>query len=181
MISTEAEREALERLRAATGVTEGPMERHCLRCRRIAAEYARRRGWVLDGELLTVASILHDIGLYPAVSSGGVYTAEGADLARSILPGFGWSDDRVERCAAAIDRHHDLRRQLDHGTEAEALRRADLIDVSGGLIRFGIDRVWLRRLFAEVPRRGLSAELRREVGRALKERPGTLPRIFLRP
>jgi HD superfamily phosphodiesterase len=39
------------------------MERHCLRCRHIAREIARRRGWTIDEELLTVAATLHDIGL----------------------------------------------------------------------------------------------------------------------
>jgi hypothetical protein len=33
LITTDVERDALARLRAATGVVAGPMERHCLRCR----------------------------------------------------------------------------------------------------------------------------------------------------
>jgi hypothetical protein len=181
LITTDVEREALARLREATGVVGGPMERHCLRCRHIAAEIARRRGWVIDGQVLTVAALLHDVGLYPSVASGGVYTADGAALARSMLREAGWSAERIERCAAAIDRHHDVRRQLNTaGAEAEALRLADLIDVSGGLVWVGVDRAWLRGLMREVPRRGLGAELAREVGRALRERPATLPRIFLR-
>ncbi len=181
LLESEAEREAVARLRAATGVTAGPTERHCLRCRRIAAELARRHGWVIDGEVLTVAAILHDIGLYPTVATGGVYTRDGADLARRLLPRYGWSSERIERCADVIDRHHELRNQLGRGPEVEALRRADLIDVSGGLVTFGVDRGWLRRLNASVPRAGFGAELAREVGRALRERPLTLPRIFMRP
>ena len=137
-------------------------------------------GGVIDGEVLTVAAILHDIGLYAAVSTGGVYTRDGADLARAMLPRYGWTEARIERCAEAIDRHHELRSQLARGPEVEALRRADLVDVSGGLIRFGVGRTWLRRLGGEVPRRGFARELAREVGRALRERPLTLPRIFLR-
>ena len=180
LVESEAEQDALDRLRSATGVRNGPMERHCLRCRRIAAELARMHGWVIDGEVLTVAAILHDIGLYAAVSTGGVYTREGADLARAMLPRYGWTEARIERCAEAIDRHHELRSQLARGPEVEALRRADLVDVSGGLIRFGVNRTWLRRLGGEVPRRGFARELAREVGRALRERPLTLPRIFLR-
>jgi hypothetical protein len=157
------------------------MERHCLRCRHVGAELARRRGWVIDGEVLTVASILHDIGLYPGASRGGVYTADGAALAREILPGHGWSAERVELCAEAIDRHHDLRPQRARGVEVEALRLADLIDLSGGLIALGIDRRWLRELNADVPRRGFARELARELGRAIRTRPLTLPQIFLRP
>jgi hypothetical protein len=156
------------------------MERHCLRTRAIAAEIAGRRGWAIDPEVLTVAAILHDIGLYPAVTRGGVYTADGAELAREILPGHGWSEERIERCANAIDRHHDLRSQRGLGNEVEALRLADLVDVSGGLIAYGLDRSWLRSLNAAVPRAGLAGELAREVGRALRERPLTVPQIFFR-
>jgi hypothetical protein len=180
LASTPAERLALSRLREATGVSNGAMERHCLRCRQIAARVAGSRGWVIDGEVLTVAAILHDIGLYPGVATDAAYTADGAALARAMLPEFGWSADRIQLCADAIDRHHDLRRQRARGAEVEALRLADLIDLSGGMIRFGLGRDGLRRLFAEVPRRGLYGELAREVGRAVRERPLTLPRIFLR-
>jgi HD superfamily phosphodiesterase len=175
-----AEREALSRLRTATGEIGGPMERHCLRCRHIAAELASRRGWIVDGEVLTVAAILHDVGLYPGVATGDAYVADGAALARAVLERHGWSPTRIELCAEAIDRRHELRRQQQRGVEIEALRQADLVDVSGGLLRFGLDREWLRSLRRVVPARGLAGELFREVGRALRERPLTLPRIFLR-
>jgi hypothetical protein len=75
---------------------------------------------------------------------GGIYTADGAKLAREMLPAHGWSEQRIARCADAIARH------------------------------------WLKNLSAAVPRRGLVTELAREVGRALGERPLTMPRIFWR-
>src|SRR5581483_1525743 len=90
LATTAAERDALAALRQATGAVNGPMERHCLRVRLMAAELALRREWQLDHEILTVASILHDIGLYPSVSRGGVYTADGAALARRLLTTHGW-------------------------------------------------------------------------------------------
>jgi HD domain-containing protein len=181
LAGTPATREALERLRAATLTSNGPMERHCLRCRHIAAEIGRRRGWAIDGELLTVAAILHDIGLYPAASRGGVYTADGAALAREILAQAGWEAARIERCAVAIDCHHDVRPQLSKGAEVEALRLADRVEITGGLLTAGLDRRWLAALARAVPRRGLVGELVREIGRALRERPTTMARIFLRP
>jgi len=180
LADTPAVADALARLRAAVGGAGGPMERHCLRARRIAAEICGRRGWAHDPELLTVAAILHDIGLYPAVTQGGVYTAEGAALARELLPAHGWSAVRIERCADAIDRHHELRPQRSRGNEVEALRLADLVELSGGLLTFGLDRRWLRSLNAAVPRSGLIGELGREVGRAVRERPLTMVRVFWR-
>src|SRR5581483_737357 len=127
------------------------------------------------------AAILHDIGLYPSVSRGGVYTADGAALARELLSRHGWDPARIERCARAIDAHHDVRPQLVASAEAETLRLADRVELSGGLLSAGLDRTWLRDLYRSVPRRGLVGELVREVGRALKERPLTVPRIFLPP
>jgi HD domain len=181
LATTDAVRDALARLRAATGSENGPMERHCLRCRHIAAEIARDRGWSTDQEVLTVASILHDIGLYPGASRGGVYTADGAALAREIGAAYGWESDRIELCADAIDRHHDVRPQTSRGAEVEALRVADRVELSGGLLTGGVGRAWLRSLYEEIPRKGMIGELVREVGRALRERPLTMPRIFLRP
>ncbi len=108
LANTDGARDALARLRAATGTVDGPMERHCLRCRHIAAEIAEERGWTIDDEVLTVAAILHDIGLYPTASRGGVYTADGAALAREIGAAHGWESQRIDRCADAIDRHHDV-------------------------------------------------------------------------
>jgi hypothetical protein len=180
LCDTPAGADALARLRHATGGTDGPMERHCLRVRHIAAEISGRRGWAIDPELLTVASILHDIGLYPEVTHGGVYTAEGAELAREILPAHGWSAERIETCAAAIDRHHELRPQRARGSEVEALRLADLVELSGGLLSFGLSRRWLRSLNAAVPRTGLVGELAQELSRAFRERPLTMPQIFWR-
>jgi putative nucleotidyltransferase with HDIG domain len=181
MAVTPAVSDALGALRAATARVEGPMERHCLRVRHIAAELARHRGWAIDGEVITVAAILHDIGLYPSASRGGVYTEDGAELAREMLRAHSWSTERIRRCAEAIDRHHELRSQLARGGEVEALRLADLVDLSGGLLTFGLDRRWLRSLNQTVPRQGLIAELTRELGRAFRQRPLTLPRIFWRP
>jgi hypothetical protein len=181
ILSTPAEGDALQRLRDASGSVDGPMERHCLRCRHLAARVAADRGWVLDGEVLTVAALLHDIGLYPPYASRSAsYVADGAALAREMLPAHGWSQERITRCADAIDRHHELRGQLRHGAEVEALRRADLIDVSGGLVRFGVGRDRLAALRAEVPRRGLYREIGRLLARALRARPATVPRIFVR-
>jgi HD domain len=177
---TPAGRDALGRLRSVARRADGPMERHCLRVRYIAAELAQRRGWAIDAELLTVAAILHDIGLYPGASRGGVYTADGAALAREMLAAHGWSPERAERCAEAIDRHHELRNQRGRGSEVEALRIADRVELGGGLVTGGLDRRWLRRLNQAVPRSGLLGELLREVGRALRERPLTVPRIFWR-
>ncbi len=176
--STGAERACLEQLRAAAGATDGPMERHCLRVDMLARAMAAERGVSLDEETLLCAALLHDIGLYPAASRGGVYTDDGAELARELLAPLGWSSERIELCADAISQHHALRSQSDRGIEVELLRCADLTDVSAGLVPHGLPRTTIREIFATVPRSGTYRHIGSLVGRALRERPVTVPQIF---
>jgi HD domain-containing protein len=180
LVSTPAELEALAALRSATGLENGAMERHCLRTLRIAEAIAEQRGWPIDLEVLVVASLLHDIGLYREVSTKGVYVEEGAIFAGEMLGRHGWDEDRRRRCMDAIERHHETRNQLERGGEVEALRRADLTEVTLGRVRHGLSKDWMDRLRKEVPTDGLVSELAREVGRNLLTRPLSMARIFRR-
>lgn len=179
-VKTGAEADALAAVREASGETDGPMERHGVRVFRTACELAARRGADVDREVLLVTGFLHDLGLYDSISRGGVYVKDGAEFASELVGKHGWSAERTKLCADAIERHHELRSQWDLGAEVELTRRADLVDVSNGLVRFGLPRTWLRDLSAEVPRDGTYREVARLLGHAVRERPLTLPRIFLR-
>ena len=178
---TDAEREALDRVRAMTGEADGPMERHGVRCFLICRRLADRAGKRVDEEVLLVAGLLHDMGLYEGASRGGVYVTDGRRYAEAMLEGReGWPADRIRLCGEAIERHHELRSQWAAGTEVELMRQADLIEVSCGLVDHGAGRGWLRGLWRAVPRDGIYPEVARIVGRALLERPATVPKIFIR-
>jgi hypothetical protein len=97
-----------------------------------------------------------------------------------LLAAEAWPAARLERLGDAIERHHELRPQFARGAEVELMRRADLVDVSQGLIRFGLEREWLRNLSRQVPRKGMMREIGRLVAVAARERPLTLPSIFIR-
>lgn len=177
---TEAERECLEEVRRLAGATGGPLENHNVRAFRIAERLAEARGLKIDREVLLCAAHLHDAGLYPGAASDAAYVEDGARLARRLLAKHDWPPARLKRCADAIERHHDVRPQWRRGVEVELLRRADLVDLSAGLVAFDADRRWVRSLGREVPRRGFYREIGRLLARAARERPGTLPRIFKR-
>ena len=178
---TATERDALARLREVVGERGGAMERHGLRCFLIGERLAARRGAEIDREVLFVAALFHDIGLYEQASSGGVYVSDGMEFAASFLAGReGWSVGRTRVCLDAIERHHELRPQWQAGVEVEVMRRADLTDLSRGLISHGAGREWLSQLWAAVPRDGTYREIGAMVLKAARERPATLPRIFLR-
>jgi len=91
LIGTEAEAAALEALRAATGETDGDMERHTVRQYLIAERIADMRGIPYDREVLLCASFLHDSGLYGAAGTG--------DVTSRILPAM-----RVERLSRSVGR-----------------------------------------------------------------------------
>jgi hypothetical protein len=175
---SDAERECLEEVRRLAGTTGGPLENHNVRVFRVAERLAERLGLKFDREVVLCAAQLHDVGLYPGAASAASYVEDGARLARRLLEPHDWPPARLKRCADAIERHHELRPQWKRGVEVELLRRADLVDVSGGLIALGAGRGWVRSLGREAPRRGFYREVGRLLVRAARDRPGTLPRIF---
>jgi predicted hydrolase (HD superfamily) len=177
---TESETAALAALRQVTGESGGPMERHGLRVFLIADRLAAARELKVDREVLLIAGLLHDVGLYDAASHGGVYVREGAEFTADLLRKQDWDEDRIRLCFDAIERHHELRSQWDRGDEVELIRRADLVDLSNGLIRFGLSREWIRDLFRSVSRDGTYRTIGYEVARVIRHRPLTLPQIFRR-
>jgi len=155
LLSTEAEAAALKALRAATGETDGDMERHTMRQYLIAERIADMRRIPYDRELLLCASFLHDSGLYGPASTGDVYIKDSARYARRTLAPLAWPDERLRVCLDACEQHHAFTTRWWMATEVELVRRSDLVEVYPELRRFGIPRSWLKReLWHAVPRTG---------------------------
>ncbi|MEZ5156446.1 MAG: HD domain-containing protein [Solirubrobacterales bacterium] len=181
LVQSDAEQAALTALREVTGEADGPMERHSMRCFLLAERMAADRGLMVDHEVLLVAGLLHDIGLYEGASAGGVYTTEGAEFAAHLLAGRpGWDERRLELCRDAIDRHHEVRSQWGDGAEVELMRRADMTELTSGVVSFGVSRGWIRGLWRAVPRDGLYPHVAQMVAKALRERPASVPKILIR-
>jgi len=180
LATTDAERECLAALRRATRGREPVMEGHGLRVFLLMEHLAGAHRVRLDREVAFCAAILHDVGLYPCAAHGAPYVVDSRRYAEEALARATWSVPRLRGCLDAIEFHHDVRAQWHRGHEAELLRRADLIDVSAGLVRLRVPRAAIQDVFRRVPRRGLYRELASMVARALRERPTTLPRIFYR-
>lgn len=58
------------------------------------------------------------------------------------------------------------------------MRRADLLEVTAGLVAFGLPRGWIRGLFRVLSRDGFWRELRRLAADYARERPAMTARIF---
>jgi predicted hydrolase (HD superfamily) len=156
------------------------MERHGLRDFLIADRLATARELEVDREILLITGLLHDIGLYDEASHGGVYVHEGAEFTAELLRAQGWDGARIRLCSDAIERHHETRSQWERGAEVEVIRRADLVDLTSGLVTFGLPREWLRDLFRSVSRDGTYATVGRQVANQLIHRPLQFAQIFRR-
>ncbi len=178
LCTTDAARSCLAKLRELTGETEGPMERHSARVALLTEELARKGGYALDSELVVCAAFLHDLGLYPGAASGAAYVTDSRRLAETLLADAGWDAGRVTMAAEAVERHHELRPQWTHGNEVELLRRADLVEVSQGLVSMGVSRAFRQGLARRVPVDGFVGEVVRGLARSARERPLTMWRIF---
>jgi HD domain-containing protein len=136
-------------------------------------------GRAFDRELLVCACWLHDAGLY--IPSHDPYVTEGARLADRVLAPFGWPPERLQRCMDACEQHHAPRSRMAMGLEVELVRQADLVDVTAGIVNFGLDRRWLRALFRDVPRDGFWRLLGGAVLGELRHRPASLAGVFVSP
>lgn len=175
---TALEQRALAEVRDASGVVDGPMERHGVRCFLLIEPLAQTRVVEIDRKVALCAALVHDLGIYPSVSAGGVYVDESAELATRLFAEAEPQRGRV--CADACRYHHALADQSSRGIEVELLRLADQIEVGGGVRRCGLSRAEIRRIGEVVPRDGFYREIGRLLVRALRDRPATLPKIFKR-
>jgi hypothetical protein len=145
--------------RAALGAEYRAYRNHAQRVARFCQ--ALHGGSADDGEKIAVAAAFHDLGIWTDRTMD--YLGPSVGLARGYLStrGLGaWADD----IGAMISNHHKLT-MLPGGPHglAEAFRRADLIDLSLGLFRFGLDAAHYRTATDAFPNAGFH----RAVGRRL--------------
>ena len=116
----------------------------------------------LDHDRAALALAWHDLGIW----TDATWDYLGPSEARARAAG---ADDGV---ALAIALHHRIRPwRGPHADLVEPLRRADLVDVSLGLVRFGLSRQQVRRVQQALPDAGFHAALVRLFLRELGRKP----------
>ena len=103
-------------------------------------------------EKIAVAAVFHDLGIW--MNGTFDYIAPSIALAHDYLVARGREDWIVEIEGMIADHHKITRSTADPDSLIEAFRRADWIDVTRGLRRFGIPRPLVARLFATWPSAG---------------------------
>jgi hypothetical protein len=103
-------------------------------------------------EKIAIAAVFHDLGIWTDGTFD--YIAPSIALAHDYLVARGREDWTAEIEKMIADHHKITRSTPDPDSLAEAFRRADWIDVTRGLRRFGIPRAFVARLFATWPDAG---------------------------
>lgn len=106
---------------------------------------------------IQIAAAFHDLAIWTHGTLD--YLRPSAGLARAHLSETGqqaWADE-VDRM---IDLHHQFRAcPAPDDTLVEAFRKADLVDVSLGLVRFGLSAATVREVRAALPNAGFHKRL----------------------
>nr|WP_298132072.1 hypothetical protein [uncultured Pseudoxanthomonas sp.] len=113
-----------------------------------------------DAEMLQklgIALAFHDLGIWTAGTFD--YLPPSRQLAREHLQVIGRPAWQPE-VDAMIDHHHKITATpADMPASVEAFRRADWIDVSLGMLRFGVPREFVREVMATFPDAGFHRRL----------------------
>jgi hypothetical protein len=126
---------------------------------------------------IALAAAFHDLGIWTDATFDYLPPSNrlaNAYLAQTGRPG--WASDISEM----ILQHHKLTPFRGRGALVEPFRQADLIDVSHGLVSFGLRRELLREVFARWPDARFHQRLvRLFVGRLLRYPWNPLPMVRL--
>ncbi len=115
------------------------------------------RGTHVDLEKTAVAAVFHDLGIW--TNNTFDYLDPSAALAREHLAARGKADWIPEIEAMILDHHKITAARADRQSQIESFRRADWIDVSLGLRRFGLSRRFIAAVGARWPDAGFHRRL----------------------
>lgn len=153
--------------RTALGASHEPYRNHCIRVLNFAVLLSDTAQDTVDK--LQIALAFHDLAIWTHDTID--YLEPSADLARDWLAvndKAAWADE----IADMITEHHKLRPYTGpQGRLVEVLRRADLVDVSLGMVRFGLPRAEVKAVRGHWPNAGFHKTLVKLTGRQLTRNP----------
>jgi predicted metal-dependent HD superfamily phosphohydrolase len=123
----------------------------------------------LPSDAVQIAAAFHDLGIWTDDTLD--YLPPSIALATEYLESQQRSDLK-EEVSALILEHHKLRRYRGACAESvEAFRQADLVDVSLGLVRFGLPRSFVKTVQSTFPDHGFHSMLMKLSARQLIRSP----------
>lgn len=148
--------ELFEPWRNTLGVDFDGYRNHCFRLYNFC--FALTGGSDSERELkIAIATAFHDLGIWTDKTFD--YIPHSIRLAGEYLVKTG-RNDWIDEISTMIAEHHKLT-QFKANTSwlVESFRKADLIDLSGGLIRFRLDDEFVREVLEEFPNAGFHKTL----------------------
>ena len=140
--------EVLSRHAAALGAYYAAYRNHVYRVYNLSLQLYRLTK--PEEASLAIAAAFHDLGIWAANTFD--YLPPSVTLAQAYAAEMGLGA-QAEQIAAIINNHHKLSRFKSNAL-AEAFRKADLIDLSLNVFRFGIKGSYLKELNRAYPGRG---------------------------
>lgn len=120
-----------------------------------------------DEEKLIIAGIFHDLGIW--TDNTFDYLPPSIDLSREYLKRIDRADIS-DHISQMIDEHHKLR-TFKGDALTEAFRKADLVDVSLGVIKFGLDGAFVKDVKERFPNNGFHVGLLKTAGKWICRHP----------
>jgi hypothetical protein len=114
-------------------------------------------------DAVALAAVFHDLGIWSDRTVD--YLPPSVRRLRAAVERSGRRTAEVDEIARMIEMHHKMTPcRGDADVLVEAFRRADLVDVTFGLVRFGLPRAWVREVQAAFAEAGFHARIARLVG-----------------
>ena len=130
----------------------------------------------VEVEKVAVAAVFHDLGIWTNHTFD--YIAPSVALAREHLAARGMADWIPEIEAMIVDHHKVTPSHANPQSLVESFRRADWIDVTRGLRRFGLPRTFIAAVDAAWPNAGFHRRLvQLTIDRLLKHPLTPLPMV----
>lgn len=118
---------------------------------------------------ILIASAFHDLGIW--TNGTFDYLPPSVALAKSYLSSHGLGTLESEVCAVITEHHKLLSYKGQFSASVEAFRKADLVDVSLGAIRFDLPSSFIQSVRAAFPNAGFHRLLARLTARQLLRSP----------
>lgn len=147
--------EILHPFKASLGIAYVPYLHHACRVKKYACHLLS----ITESDLITVTAAFHDLDVWENETMD--YLEGSSRLAKRYVIDHTLDIDLTE-LDKVITLHHQLVKIRNHPT-AEAFRKADLIDLSAGLINLGLTRSLIRQTEKHYPRHGFTQLIMKKV------------------
>lgn len=113
-------------------------------------------------EKMALAAVFHDLGIWSDRTVD--YLPPSVRRLRTYLEEHGRTG-QADELVRMVEMHHKLTPYRgEHAAIVEAFRRADLVDVTFGLVRFGLPSAWIGEVQAAFAEAGFHARIARALG-----------------